>query len=586
MARGQQVFFVPELLSGDPADRSLVVYLLALCAVKSLGRNPVGSETLLTTPHLETILHHTALPFPPSASPFSHPASAPSSGPALEALRIVANTLVLHAAGRNRFASAGGARAIAKALREEVDSVDRLFLLGRIGFLVTLERKDAVGMMVDEIYLVDNLVHHLSTIPPLPANFAALSEMLKLTNNALRFYPFKSAKTSGNKDPEEEEPWDDVFDPLLLPLLTLLHQLPYTDLSPPLTTAIHCLLSIPFTPSLLPKWSLVPSTATSPAPSSPVKNLLSRISSSVTSTQTPKKASVELPRRATRTTDVTGTPSRLLAILEEFFQTHLPFPRHPDDEDPDSASGAAIDEALPPLLLLLTRACHGSEDVRDFLKDRLLPPNLNRSAEAGSLESRRGLLGDLIRLMNASSHSACRDTAGELLWAICSSDCEPPTRQLAKVLTTSEASTLSLEIGYGNAAGLLFRKGLSGPPPARIEEIDDNKPLPPIPLNPITAIQEDTGSTFAEMTPEEKEREAERLLVLFDRMEKNKVISMGPEGGVEKVMRDKVGSGEMEEWERKEAEERKKQEQEEERRDEVAAFRQVEELRRRQGKKV
>jgi hypothetical protein len=87
----------------------------------------------------------------------------------MEALRILANTLVLHAAGRNRFAKAGGAKAIAKALAgkdgdgdyteiEEEENVDRVFLLARIGFLVTLDRKGAVGVMERED-VVDSLVY-------------------------------------------------------------------------------------------------------------------------------------------------------------------------------------------------------------------------------------------------------------------------------------------------------------------------------------------------------------------------------------------------------------------------------------------
>jgi hypothetical protein len=85
----------------------------------------------------------------------------------LEALRILANLLVLHAAGRTKFANAGGARIIARALARKNtetptastgESVDLLFLLGRIGFLVTADRKDAVAIMVDKEGVVDSLL--------------------------------------------------------------------------------------------------------------------------------------------------------------------------------------------------------------------------------------------------------------------------------------------------------------------------------------------------------------------------------------------------------------------------------------------
>lgn len=85
---------------------------------------------------------------------------------------MIANLLVLHPAGRNRFANAGGALAIGRALRRSAlalaanegaeasgsAQVENVFLLGRIGFLVTVERKAAVEVMVDEEGVVESLV--------------------------------------------------------------------------------------------------------------------------------------------------------------------------------------------------------------------------------------------------------------------------------------------------------------------------------------------------------------------------------------------------------------------------------------------
>jgi hypothetical protein len=110
---------------------------------------------------------------------------------------------------------------------------------------------------------------------------------------------------------------------------------------------------------------------------------------------------------------------------------------------------------------------------------------------------------------------------------------------------------LTNEIGYGNAAGLLFRKGLSGPPPAKIEEIQET---PQEDRNPITSLAPpsiEPHNPLDDMTEEEKEREAEKLFVLFDRMEKNPVISM-KSGDDDKartpmeVMREKLERGDLE----------------------------------------
>jgi hypothetical protein len=46
----------------------------------------------------------------------------------------------------------------------------------------------------------------------------------------------------------------------------------------------------------------------------------------------------------------------------------------------------------------------------------------DRSDEAGPLEKRPTILGTLIRLMNGVKHTSSRDTACELIWALCGSD--------------------------------------------------------------------------------------------------------------------------------------------------------------------
>lgn len=209
-------------------------------------------------------------------------------------------------------------------------------------------------------------------------------------------------------------------------------------------------------------------------------------------------------------------------------------------------------------------------------------------------------------------------------------------------------AVLSAEIGYGNAAGLLFRKGLAGPPAARIEEIDDsqseagtnysrpsrpfvtlseesNRPtclnddsvsstaeskatgrsssptrlgVQPGERHPITALEAKEGDDPAEalkaMSQEEKEREAERLFVLFNRMEKNHVISAGPSAdgqtsgpprkSMMDSMREKLEKGEVEQWERKDNEEDQRRLKEEEDIEEAEALRDLAAYKKRTGR--
>lgn len=134
------------------------------------------------------------------------------------------------------------------------------------------------------------------------------------------------------------------------------------------------------------------------------------------------------------------------------------------------------------------------------------------------------------------------------------------------------------EIGYGNAAGLLFRLGMSVPQPpkqeARIEEIvDDDEPARSrTARDPITSLKpttESTPSPLAGMTDEEKEREAERLFTLFDRMDRNPAMKMV------NPMEEAVRRGDIEKWDKADAEEEMRNLQIQEDLDEAEAMKEI-----------
>jgi Guanine nucleotide exchange factor synembryn len=80
---------------------------------------------------------------------------------------------------------------------------------------------------------------------------------------------------------------------------------------------------------------------------------------------------------------------------------------------------------------------------------------------------------------------------------------------------------LSAQVGYGNVAGFLFNKGVFNPP-AQTSSTGADIPTASsgVPINPITGIAQ-TPTSMPDMTDEEKEQEAEKLFVLFDRLEKS-----------------------------------------------------------------
>lgn len=81
------------------------------------------------------------------------------------------------------------------------------------------------------------------------------------------------------------------------------------------------------------------------------------------------------------------------------------------------------------------------------------------------------------------------------------------------------SGNMSQYIGYGNCAGFLLSKDQSS--------IGDFKPVQDSTINPITgSVDHGSNAGLADMTEEEKEREAERLFVLFERLNATGVVKV------------------------------------------------------------
>ena len=80
---------------------------------------------------------------------------------------------------------------------------------------------------------------------------------------------------------------------------------------------------------------------------------------------------------------------------------------------------------------------------------------------------------------------------------------------------------MSAFFGYGNVAGYLFNKGvMAAPPPEAGSSAAPTTTATGEAINPITGTTLQPKSDLPEMSEEEKEREMEKLLVLFDRLER------------------------------------------------------------------
>lgn len=96
------------------------------------------------------------------------------------------------------------------------------------------------------------------------------------------------------------------------------------------------------------------------------------------------------------------------------------------------------------------------------------------------------------------------------------------------------ASKFTQQVGYGNAVGFLVNKGVAMEPPQGSHHDTED-------VNPITGqyVKEEKLPDLKDMTDEEKEREAERLFVLFERLKKTGIIDV--ENPIAKAMQESQG---------------------------------------------
>lgn len=182
-----------------------------------------------------------------------------------------------------------------------------------------------------------------------------------------------------------------------------------------------------------------------------------------------------------------------------------------------------LKETLTPVLCLLQNMARYNRYIRRYLKTSILPPleakstrNFTQLPEEGRL-----LRNKLVRLMT-SPISEVKEIVAELVFVICK-------ESVARMIKYT---------GYGNAAGLLARKGLMGGPTLLKQNVDpdysedsedsDTEEYKAIKddINPVTGrVEKYKGNPLDEMSDEQKEYEALELAKLLGRICHNGVIS-------------------------------------------------------------
>ena len=203
--------------------------------------------------------------------------------------------------------------------------------------------------------------------------------------------------------------------------------------------------------------------------------------------------------------------NRLIGILDNAV-------RHYTDEE--------LEQNANPLVSLLRRIySFAPEGVKFHMRELLLPSNEERKQPLGKSDS---LSAYLLRLSTSPVAPNLRETVSNLLFE----------------LSDRDATNFVRNVGYGFASGFLMTHDLPVPQNATeawsMRDDDDQEGLVKDPgeiltnvdgveINPVTGQRKDMEPQLpeVEMTNEEKEREAEKLFVLFERCVLFRIWSSG-----------------------------------------------------------
>lgn len=167
-----------------------------------------------------------------------------------------------------------------------------------------------------------------------------------------------------------------------------------------------------------------------------------------------------------------------------------------------------LESSVTPLVSTI-RAIHeqAPAEVKNSIRERLLPTEADRTQVLGRTNS---LPSWLLKNSTNPITPQLRDVISNLFFE----------------MSDKDASKFVENVGYGFASGFLFNRNLPIPPNVS-EASNTTQGSSDRPVNPITGqfLDAETQPEGPEMTEAEREREAERLFVLFERLRANGVIS-------------------------------------------------------------
>lgn len=159
-----------------------------------------------------------------------------------------------------------------------------------------------------------------------------------------------------------------------------------------------------------------------------------------------------------------------------------------------------LDDTVAPVLTLIRRIYEiAPEDVKRTMEKMILPTPEERDKPLGKSET---LSSRLLNLSTSALTPTMRGSISAMMYE----------------LSHKDPATFVQNVGYGYASGYLMSNNIAMPEEA-VQANASADATQGIPVNPITGQRLDREEQVQQepMTQEEKEREAERLFVLFER---------------------------------------------------------------------
>ncbi|KAJ1966448.1 hypothetical protein GGI12_000092 [Dipsacomyces acuminosporus] len=473
---------------------------LALSMLKIFGRQIESGDELTTRPAVNGLLQLASAMHECGQSEMnSSQLKAEYIDASNEALTCVANAMLLEPKCKVFFVESNGFEAVAGILSGVTGSTLTAFLCGRCLFLALISA-NAASHCVDDLKLQNTLSQALDGY--LNVDKSKLSPKGRFTPEQAMDELFKAAMSltvyfqRSKHDQKQKQPGAasagisaDVTDDSLLPQ----HAAEFLEV---LKVSLNTLATLPLA-----------STGHLSSPSRQAISILLNFP-----TQSPESVADAWfpPDDKWRYTDCIF--NTLTAVL--------------DNATPDAGSVADMADncqvEVAPLVLVLVRLVAENADVRERVFKAVYP----QGADYTQLpEERPGISAKLVKIMKHPQGGMLPGAMGDLLFALWAGD----------------VKSFVMGVGYGNAAGYMLARGIEIPSDVLRQaagKIDEQL------VDPVTGrflTQDGIDKELATMTDEEKEREAERLFVLFERLNKTGIIK------VENPVRAAYQSGRFEE---------------------------------------